>query len=111
MEVEFEKKENDVTVINIKGRLDANTAPELQREITQIVNQGAHQLVMKFSELAYISSAGLRILITTVKMLKSKQGKLVLCDMQEGIYDVLKISGFTSIFNIQDDEQSALAQF
>lgn len=110
MEVNIEKK-NDITVIDIKGRLDANTAPELQKKITEIVNQGEFNLIMKFTDLTYISSAGLRILITTVKMLKAEQGKLVLCEMQDSIYEVLKISGFTNIFNIQDNEQDAIAQF
>jgi len=110
MEVNIEKK-NDITVIDVKGRLDANTAPELQKKITEIVNQGEYYLILKFTDLTYISSAGLRILITTVKMLKAEQGKLVLCEMQDSIYEVLKISGFTNIFNIQDNEQDAIAQF
>lgn len=111
MEVDIVNKDNDLTVISIKGRLDANTAPELHKKVTEIVNQGEYRLIMKFTELAYISSAGLRILIITAKMLNAKQGKLVLCELQDNIYEVLKIAGFTNIFNIQDNQKNAEAQF
>jgi len=111
METTTEKKGDNVLVIYLNGRLDASTAGGLQQEINTLVNGGEEKLLINFEKLDYISSAGLRVLITTVKLLKSKQGKLVLAGMSGSIFEVLKISGFTAIFNIFDTEEEALATF
>jgi len=111
MEITTEKKADGVLVIYLNGRLDAGTAGGLQQEISQLVQDGEERLLINFENLDYISSAGLRVLITTVKLLKSRQGKLVLSSMSSSIFEVLKISGFTAIFNICDTEEQALAAF
>jgi len=111
MEITTKKQENGVLVIYLNGRLDATTSTGLQKEINQLIESGETKILINFEKLGYISSAGLRVLITTVKLLKSKQGKLVLSNMSSIIFDVLKVSGFTKVLNIYDSEEEALATY
>ncbi len=111
MDISSNKNESGILIISLSGRLDANTAPELQKEIKQLVESGESKLLMNFDKIAYVSSAGLRVLITTVKLLKPKKGQLVLSNMSLAIYEVLKIAGFTAIFTICDTEDKALSEF
>ena len=111
MEITTEIKANEILVIYLNGRLDATTSAGLQKEISQIIEAGKIKILINFAQLDYISSAGLRVLITTVKLLQVKNGKLFLSNMNSMTYDVLKVSGFTKILNICDSEQEALASF
>lgn len=111
MEITTEPKDNNILVIYLNGRLDATTSGGLQKEINQLIEADNIKILINFEKLDYISSAGLRVLITTVKLLQVKQGKLLLSNMNSMIFDVLKISGFTKILTICDSQQQALAAF
>lgn len=103
------RKEKDAWVVSVKGRLDAVTSPELEKELTQIIDAGEKHLIVNFGELDYISSAGLRTILASTKRLKAKEGKLALADLKSVVKEVFDISGFTSIIPIFDSVDSALA--
>ena len=78
------------------GRLDAATAPQLERKIKQW-GEEITEVVLDFSELTYISSMGLRILLQTYKLMTEKKGKLVIRNLGSSIREVFEMSGFVSL--------------
>jgi anti-anti-sigma factor len=103
-------KEKDTVVVTVKGRIDAVTAPEFEKQLADQMAAGEKMFLLNFSGLEYISSAGLRSILVTAKQLKAKEGKLFFAELQRTVKDVFKISGFGSLFKIYDSEAEALAQ-
>ena len=89
---------NDLTV-QVIGRLDTTTAPQLDAEFKQNLG-GVKTLVLDFSELAYLSSAGLRVLLSAQKTMK-KQGKMILRHVNETIMEIFEVTGFSDILTIE----------
>ncbi len=104
------RKEGNVTIISVKGRLDAVTSPEFENQLSEMILKGESLFVLNLSELEYISSAGLRSILATAKKLKQKEGKLLFVGLKGPVDEVFKISGFHSIFKIYDSEESALKE-
>ena len=84
--------------ILLEGRLDTTTSPALEAELKQSVN-GIEELVFDFAKLEYISSAGLRILLAAQKIM-SKQGSMVIKNVNEVIGEVFDVTGFSDILTI-----------
>jgi anti-anti-sigma factor len=104
------RKESGAAVVSVKGRIDAVTAPEFEKGLLALMAGGDSTLVLNFNGLEYISSAGLRSILSTAKQLKAKDGKMLFAGLQGPVKDVFKISGFGSIFKIFDTEEEALRQ-
>ncbi|MBQ6721116.1 MAG: STAS domain-containing protein [Clostridia bacterium] len=85
--------------IALEGRLDTMTAPELEAELQKDMS-GAESLVMDFSKLDYISSAGLRVLLSAHKTMSSKGGMKVK-NVNEIVQEVLDVTGFSDILTIE----------
>ena len=83
----------------VSGRLDTTTAPELDAALKEAL-PGVKELVLDFSALDYISSAGLRVLLSTQKIM-SKQGSMKLTGVNEGVMEVFEITGFSGILTIE----------
>lgn len=83
----------------LSGRLDTSTAPALEATLQESL-PGITELYFDFKELDYISSAGLRILLSAQKTM-SKQGSMVIRNVSEDIYEVFDITGFTDILTIE----------
>lgn len=96
----IEKKVNgtELTVVLI-GRLDTTTAPQLEAELNQSI-AGVEKLVLDFTALEYISSAGLRILLATQKTM-NKQGQMIIKNVNETIYEIFEVTGFVDILTIE----------
>lgn len=86
-------------VIEIEGRLDTTTAPELENELKSSLD-GIEILIMNLEKLEYISSAGIRVILTTQKTM-SKQGKLIIKNVNESIMEVFDITGMTDLLTIE----------
>jgi anti-sigma B factor antagonist len=106
-----DKQVNDVTILTIRGSIDALTAPQISEHINGLVSNDNIKLVADFSSVDYTSSAGLRVLLGAVKETRSKGGDLYLVDIQPDVEKVLKLSGFTSILKIFPDVDSAVNSF
>ena len=104
------KSEGAVTVMAVTGRLDAVTVPEFEKKVRALVDSGALRLVIDFENLDYISSAGLRGLLVTAKLLKSKDGKVGFAHVTGTVQEVFDISGFRSLFSIDDSVEAAIAK-
>ncbi len=105
-----EKKEGDMSVIRIDGRLDSNTSPEFEEKLCQSIEDGVKRIILDFEALGYISSAGLRVILKTAKNLKKDGGKLVLCAMQDYVKEIFEISGFDTFLPIVPSVEEALKQ-
>lgn len=103
-----EDKSGDATVLVPVARVDSATAKAFEGKVLQVVNSGSAKIVVDFSELDYISSAGLRVVLVGAKMTRAPR-KFVLCGMKPHIREVFDVSGFAKILNIQADRAAALA--
>jgi anti-sigma B factor antagonist len=106
------KKEQGVFVISPKGRLDTNTSPDAERLIVEAIDSGENNVVMDYTSTEYISSAGLRVVLKTAKLLKPKGGVIVVCNGNEQITEVFEISGFSGMvasFNSLEEAVSSLS--
>ena len=91
-------EETDAVWINLQGRIDSMTSPDILQEFTRLIHQGHRVLVANLAEINYISSAGLRIFITAQKELKKVGGEVIIYQSAPQVYDVLKMSGFDTVF-------------
>ena len=85
--------------IALEGRLDTMTAPELEAELNQNL-ENAESLILEFSKLEYISSAGLRVLLSAHKIMSSKGGMKV-THVNEIVSEVFEVTGFADILTIE----------
>lgn len=92
-----------------EGRLDSVNAGEFQALVTGHIDAGEKSLIMDFSNLDYISSAGIRVVQLASETLGKSGGRFALCAMSENISRVFRISGFDRILDIADTLQDALA--
>jgi len=106
-----EKIDGDVLVLLIKGRLDAISSVDVEKQIFNYISEGHHNLVLNFSEVDYLSSVGMRLLLRTTKKLKMLSGKLVVCEINTNVMDILKMSGFDHVIEFSPNEQDALKKF
>ena len=93
------KIEDGKAVFALEGRLDTVTAPDLEKELKGSLD-GIQDLVMDFEKLEYISSAGLRVLLSAQKVM-TKQGKMVIIHVNESIMEIFEVTGFTDILKIE----------
>ena len=93
------EKNNTLTVMKISGRLDTTTAPELENAINS-EGEALTKLVLDFNGVNYISSAGLRVLLTAQKKM-NMQGSMELINVCEDVMDILEMTGFADILEIK----------
>ena len=102
--------QDGITIYRLKGRLDTNTSPELEIRLLQAISDGLQHMVINFKDLEYVSSAGIRVILKTIKAIKSKNGLIMLCCMQDYVKEVFEISGvdfFSPITATMGDELKA----
>ena len=91
-------KEGTTLTLDIEGRIDTTTAPQLEAELKAGVS-GITELIFDFSGVEYISSAGLRVLLSAQKVM-NRQGSMVLHNVNEAVMDVFEVTGFIDILTI-----------
>jgi len=98
-------------IVAPEGRLDSNTSSGFEKEVRELLAGGARRLIMDFSGLDYMSSAGLRIVLLAAKRMKAISGKLVICGLNDTITEVFEISGFLASLTVVADRNAALRAF
>lgn len=88
-------------IVNVKGRIDTNTAPQLEEALKPVIDENS-KVCLDFSEVEYVSSAGLRVLLASHKLLVAKGGLLVIRHVNDAVMEVLDMTGFSSFLNIED---------
>ena len=92
--------ENDTLTVAIEGRIDTQTAPELEEALKESVD-GVTHLVLDFTQVAYISSAGLRTVLTAQNWMDAKKGTMVIKNAAKVILNVFKVTGFDSFLTLE----------
>ncbi len=97
-------------MVKASGRIDSATAPKLAEALDAITGAGRYKIVLELSEVEFMSSAGLRVLISTQKTCKRyNRGELVLALVPKRIYDALELAGFVPLFKFYDNVLDAVA--
>lgn len=107
MSFEQEVRDNSL-IVRLRGRLDSGNAPELERAVVEQIDAGIQRLILDFTSLDYISSAGLRVILLAGKKLRASGGKLVLCGLRSMVREVFEMSGFLALFVVTDTLNEAL---
>lgn len=97
------------TVIRLVGRLDAASSALLEKKAAELLASHQAKVVVDFSGVEYLSSAGLRLLLSLTKKWRAADGKLVFCCMNGEVLAVIKMAGFERILTIYPREKEALA--
>lgn len=97
--MEIKANKNGSTLeLSIVGRIDTTTAPQLEAELKREIG-GVTELLLDFSGVEYISSAGLRVLLSAQKVM-NRQGKMVLSHVDEAVMEIFEVTGFSDILTI-----------
>ena len=107
------KRLERVDLVKVKGRIDHQSAPALEKAMHAIVNEGRHNLVVDLSEVSYISSAGLKVLQSTAKMVRGglTPGDVRLVGVKPTIKEIFDTIGFTALFKMYNDDVDAVGSF
>jgi len=97
-----------VSVIAITGRLDGQHAPEAEQAFMTLTQDEKKHYVLDFTDMAYISSAGLRVVLVAAKKVRSLQGRLICSGMSDQVRDVFEMSGFLSILETAATRDEAI---
>jgi anti-anti-sigma factor len=106
----FEKKLENLIIVSIEGEIDAATGPKLASFFDEQLSK-TNNLIADFSKVDFISSAGIRVLLGTVKEARRSGGDLRLAKVQEKPYKVFRMSGFTRILKIYPDLEAAVESY
>ena len=106
-----EEQQGDVTIVAANGRIDSTTAKGFGERLTGLIRSGSRQVIIDLSEVAYISSAGLRSLLVAGKLIDDNDGQLFLCGLSREIQRLFDLSGFTDLFSISASRDESIAQF
>lgn len=110
MEIQ-DKQVGEVTILTLKGSIDAMTSPKITEYINELVAKGHIRLIADFSAVDYTSSAGLRVLLGAIKDTRAQSGDMRLAGVQPDVLKVLNLSGFTNILKLFEDTDSAVASY
>ncbi len=100
-----------VSILRLKGFLDAHTAPRFEDEIQQLLGQNRYQIVVSMGELNYISSAGLGVFMGFIEEVRERSGDIKLCSMSDKVYKVFDLLGFPALYEIYREEAEAENKF
>ncbi len=105
------RESGNTSIIDISGDLDAHTSVELERAIQDLIDKGRTNIIINFSNLNYISSAGLGVFMSFIDEVRSKGGDIKFSNMPEKIFQVFDLLGFPLLYEIYDDEHKAIEKF
>lgn len=100
-----------VELVTVSGRVDSNSAGELEKVINDIIARRVYNLVLELSGVDYMSSAGLRVLISALRTCKAKRGNVCLVSVSKRVDEVLELAGIKPMFDLYDNTVSAVGSF
>ena len=105
------RDENGVEVVEVEGKLNTGASPDLDKYLTALIEDGTTKILLNLEYLDFIASTGLRVILATGKKLVGVGGKLVICNPNIMVMDVLNMSGFSQMFEVFESEDEALGTF
>ncbi|OFX66881.1 MAG: hypothetical protein A2X12_04830 [Bacteroidetes bacterium GWE2_29_8] len=107
MEIKTEKRDS-VVILSVSGRIDVNISTQLEKEVVSNIESNNINIIVDCTNLDYISSSGLRVLLLGLKKTTALKGNFILCNLNKNIAEIFDISGFTSIFKICENVEQAI---
>ena len=104
-----EEVQGRVVVVSARGRLDGSTSQAFGARLEKLAATSEPRLVVDFSGIDFVSSAGLRVVLTVLKRVKAAHGMLALCSVQDPVREVLDITGFTGMLDVHAGRTEAMA--
>ncbi len=105
-----EQHTGKLTIVEIKGRLDSNTAKAFAERLTSLINAGHARLVVDFKHIEYITSAGFRALLVADEAAKRINGTVALCSLSADVRRLFEMGAFTDVFRIYASREEAVAK-
>lgn len=102
------RTETGTKIIYIMPRFDSQASREVEQTLNEIIKADHKKILCNFKETKYISSAGLRVLLSVAKTLKRLGGGLYLCSIQEYVQEVFETSGLTNVLTCFESEEAAI---
>lgn len=101
----------DTAVLYPKGHLDAHNVDRFEKEMVKLIGNHVVNIIVNCKELNYISSAGMGIIMGYLDEIREKGGDIKLCCVDERVYEIFDLVGFTEIYDFLDTEETAIAKF
>ena len=101
------EQEGEVYIVRIEGRIDATTTPLIEKKLTKLL-EVTHKLLIDFSDVVYLSSAGMRLLLSLTKKINAKGGHVAYYGMSDDVIEIIKMAGFERILSIFSSKKEAL---
>ena len=105
-----EDRQQGVLVVSPIGRVDSTTSAALDKRLLALVGAGERRLVVDFAGVDYISSAGLRVMLSLAKRMREAPGSLALCAMGDSVREVFNLAGFMPLFVVEPTRAGAVAR-
>ena len=95
------KQDGEKVILKLEGRLDTNTSSELEKEIGELFENNQNKMVLDLKDLAYVSSAGLRVLLSAQKKINQTSGEMIIENPNPDIMEIFEVTGFVDVLKIQ----------
>jgi len=106
-----QRQQDSVNVIELKGYLDAHTAPRLEEALQGLMDSRRFNIIVNCRDLSYISSAGLGEFMAFIEDVRKNKGDIKLTNMSPKVFNVFDLLGFPLLYEILGDEQEAVRRF
>ena len=106
------KKSGNAVIIYLEGRLDVHLSADIEKEINKLISaESASHFVLNLKDVEYMSSSGLRIFVSTMRILKETNRKLKLCNINSAVKKIFEVVELMDMFDIHESESDALESF
>jgi anti-sigma B factor antagonist len=105
-----EQHAGDITIVEIKGRIDSNTAKTFGEKLTSLIGAGRTQLIVDLKSIVYISSAGFRALLVAGRLAEETNGTLALCSLSGEVQRLFDLGAFTDLFVIYTSREEGVTR-
>lgn len=105
------RESDSINVLDLKGYLDAHTAPELEKAFQNLLDGKKYNIIVNCKDLTYISSAGLGVFMAYIEDVRKNSGDIKLSNMSPKVYNVFDLLGFPLLYDITKDESEAVGKF
>lgn len=109
LEIKAEEIDN-IVILRLLGRLDASSSSFLQSRLNVLIKEDRNVVLLDFSDMDYLSSAGLRVLLSFTKKFDEKKGRLGVFSATDDVMEVIKLTGFDKILNMYKNEKEAFLE-
>lgn len=103
-----ESRVDGIVAVALAGRIDTTTSPVLEQHLLGLLTGGERRIVVDFSGVDYISSAGLRVMLVLARRVRDANGQLGLCAMGDAVRQVFQLAGFLPLFTVRDSRAAAV---